>query len=252
VEFRRFGIIGYGHFGRFFAASLTSQGDVAVFDRDPAQLSAPATGVRVASLAEVASQDVVVVAVPYATLEVVLKEIRDQLAPTTVVMDVVSTKEQATDLLQTILDAHPNVLATHPLFGPPSMHHVEPGQRLVVTYQRGERAAAFRAFLEDEYGLRVIEVSPEAHDRAMAYMQSLPFFIARALVSMDILGLPEADDLSIPSFRKLAEIAAIEQHHTSEMFETSQRSNPYADDARRELLAVLEAIQQELSPPPDA
>ena len=37
--------------------------------------------------------------------------------------------------------------------------------------------------LEKELGLEVVSIPPDEHDRAMAYMQSLPFFIARALVS---------------------------------------------------------------------
>src|SRR5262249_45487500 len=161
-------------------------------------------------------------------------------------MDVVSTKARATELLRTMLPAHPNLLATHPLFGPPSMEQMEAGQRLVVTFEHGERAAAFLHFLHEVFGLDILRLDADEHDRALAYMQSLPFFIARALVSLDILDLPNTDELSIPSFRKLAEIASIEQHHTHDMFDTSQRSNPYAQDARRAFLKALGELQDEL------
>jgi prephenate dehydrogenase len=161
-------------------------------------------------------------------------------------MDVVSTKERAGKLLEEILPPGANLLATHPLFGPPSMARIEPGLRVVVTAQRGPAAATFRGFLEQELGLEIVALSPDEHDRAMAYMQSLPFFIARALVSIDVLELKHLDDLAIPSFEKLAEIAFIEQQHTVDMFDTSQISNPYADEARRHFLSALQQLQAEI------
>lgn len=245
-----FGIVGYGHFGSFFAASLAEHGKVLVTDRDEARLATVgdvADSVRVAPLEEVAQADVVVVAVPFATFEEVVRELRDHLGPDTVVMDVVSTKEQVTRIFEDVLADHPNVLATHPLFGPPSMARVEPGLRVVVTYEKGPRAAALRAFLasrEEGLGLEVLERTPEHHDEAMAYMQALPFFIARALVALD---LPHDEDvLSIPSFEKLATIAEIERHHTEEMFDTSQRANPYAEQVRARFLAALDALDAQI------
>lgn len=246
MGFETFGIVGYGHFGQFLASSLARHGKALVYDTDDAKLEHTTEGVRPASLAEVAAADVVILAVPFSALAGVLREIRDLLGRDTVVMDVVSTKERPGKLLEDLLPPDANLLATHPLFGPPSMTSIEPGLRVVVTAQRGVAAAAFRAFLEAKLGLEVVALSPDEHDRAMAYMQSLPFFIARALVSIDVLDLKHRDDLAIPSFEKLAEIAFIEQQHTVDMFDTSQISNPYADEARRHFLAALQQLQAEI------
>ncbi len=253
AHFETFGIVGYGHFGKFLAESLSEYGKVLVTDVDAARLGTATNDVRPTSLDEVATADVVILAVPFTALAGVLADIRDSLPPDTVVMDVVSTKSQASALLDRTLFEHPHLLATHPLFGPPSMQRIEAGDRLVVTYERGERAAALRAFFEERLGLEIVEVSPDEHDAAMAYMQSLPFFIARALVRLD---LPYRDELTIPSYRKLAEIAAIEEEHTVDMFDTSQISNPYAEQARRHFLEVLGELQREIQehaaqdPPP--
>src|SRR5207244_11067919 len=119
-----------------------------------------------------------------------------------------------------------NLLATPPLFGPPSMARIEPGLRLVVTAELGPAAAGFRGFLEKELGLEVVSIPPDEHDRAMAYMQSLPFFIARALVSIDLLELKHRDVLAIPAFEKLAEIGFIEQPHTGARVDTRQGHKP--------------------------
>jgi prephenate dehydrogenase len=244
-SFDTFGIVGYGHFGQFLARSLVARGiNVVVTDTDPSKLPSAANGMRAASLQDVAGCDVVVLAIPAAALESVLGELRDRLDPSTVVMDVISTKAHATELLQSLLGDHQNLLATHPLFGPPSMELIQPGDRLVVTAVRGARAEALAAFLEQALGLRLVSVAPEEHDRAMAYMQALPFFIARALDRLDIDHF--RDDLEIPSFHKLAEIAKIERHHSAEMFETSQLSNPYAREAREHFLEILQSLNTSL------
>ena len=248
MKFRTFGIIGYGHFGQFMARSFASRkGEVLVADSDTDKLPKHEKGVRGADLDEVARCDVVLVAVPYSALENVLKDLRDRLPERTVVLDTVSTKEWSTALLTNILDNHPNTLATHPLFGPPSMKKMRRGQHLVVTHTVGERADGFVRFLEQKFGLLVHRMSPEEHDRTMAYMQALPFFIARALVDLDILDLPHRDVLSLPSFEKLTSIAAIEMHHTDAMFDTSQRSNPFAADARRAFIEVLSSLNEEIA-----
>jgi len=246
MGFETFGIIGYGHFGRFLAPSFARHGKVLVHDADRAKVEQASDGIRPASLDEVAAADVVVLAVPFAALAEVLGDIRDRLGRATVVMDVVSSKRRASELLEEILPPDANLLATHPLFGPPSMPGIEPGLRIVVTAERGPAAARLREFLEQQLGLVVVSLSPDEHDRAMAYMQSLPFFIARALVSIDLLELEHRDILAIPSFEKLAEIAFIEQQHTVDMFDTSQISNPYADEARRHFVAALQQLQAEI------
>jgi prephenate dehydrogenase len=239
--FGRFGIAGYGHFGQFLARSLAEHGDVLAFDVDSTKLAGEAPNIAPASLAEVAKCDVVVVAVPAAALEGVLLQLRGVVHESTVVMDVVSTKAYATGLLRTVLAGHPNLLATHPLFGPPSMDRLEAGQRLVVTFEAGPRAAAFTRFLAESFGINVISVDADEHDRAMAYMQALPFFIARAL---DEMGIDQLNpELEIPSFHKLAEIARIERHHSPDMFETSQLSNPYAREVRQAFLEVLTKLE---------
>jgi prephenate dehydrogenase len=175
----------------------------------------------------------------------VLGELKGRVPETTVVMDVISTKSEATALLRSGLGDHPELLSTHPLFGPPSMERMRPGLKLVVTACDGEQSAALLEFLEREFGLEIVRIGPEEHDEVMAYIQALPFFIARALVRMKVLDRTEGQ-LGIPSFEKLATLAEIEQHHTAAMFDTSQRSNPYAERVRKEFLRVLSDLDAEL------
>lgn len=259
-----FGVVGYGHFGKFLSKQLSEFGDVYVTDIDRGKLPRRANGVRAAHIDEVAQKDVVILAVPFPTLSAAVGDLRPHLNRDAVVMDVVSTKERATGVLQDILDGHENVLATHPLFGPPSMRHIK-GERLVVTYTKGERSEELKGFFADDVGLQVVEVDADEHDRAMAYFQALPFFIARALVDVlnqlavenvipdlpNLLDPAQKSILALPSFDKLATIAAIETHHSDEMFDTTQHSNPFASHARKQFLEALTSLNNKLESEPE-
>src|SRR5262245_3459640 len=174
MSFETFGIIGYGHFGRLLAPALAQRGKVLVHDVDDTKVDGASDGVRPASLDEVAAADVVVLSVPFAALAGVLGEIQHRLGRDTVVMDVVSSKQRATELLEQTLPPEASFLATHPLFGPPSMTSIEPGLRIVVTAERGPAAAGLREFLEREVGVVAGSLSPGVQGRALAYMQPLP------------------------------------------------------------------------------
>jgi prephenate dehydrogenase len=241
-----FGLVGYGHFAEIVSRSLTAHGRVLVYDTDPARLPQAGPNLEPASFEDVARADVVIAAVPFSALESVLSKLRPLLRPETLVMDVTSTKEHATEIFERVLHDHPNVMATHPLFGPPSTNRFVPGEKLVVTLSRGPQAQAFRQFLTDTFGLEIVDVEAHEHDEAMAYMQALPFFIARALVEIGVLNEKHVHDLVIPSFEKLARIAEIEKHHTADMFDTSQRSNPYAEAARKRFLEELTALDERI------
>lgn len=241
-----FGIIGYGHFGEFLSGSLAEHGQVLVSDIDDTKPLAGPNGVRRAELDELGQSDLVILAVPFSALEAAVKEVRQHLSIDTIVMDVVSTKARSTTVLEEMLEDHPNVVASHPLFGPPSMEKIEAGQRLVVTYEKGPRAEELARFLRGTLGLDVYRLTPEEHDRAMAYMQALPFFIARALNELHPPDILNRDLLALPSYAKLVSIAEIEEHHSGEMFDTSQRSNPYANEAREELLRVLTELHEKI------
>lgn len=247
MAFKSFGIVGYGNFGRFLATSLVADGRrVVAYDADAAKV--PLDGdVESGSIEEVLASDVVFLAVPFPSLAAVLEQVTGRVPPGTVVADVVSTKARATELLVEALGTEADLVSTHPLFGPPSMDRITPGDRIVITHEQGPRAAEFIDFLGTDLGLVVERVTSNDHDHAMAYMQSLPFFIARALVELDILDLQHKEELAIPSFEKLLTIANIETHHTDAMFATSQLSNPFAGAARRQFIEALIRIENELS-----
>lgn len=102
-----------------------------------------------------------------------------------------------------------------------------------------ESVKAFSASLR----LNVIEMSVEQHDREMATVHALTFFIAHALKDMKL----HDQKLATPSFRKLLSLAGLEEHHSDELFLTIQRGNKYARVVRENFIKEIKKLDATIS-----
>ena len=113
--------------------------------------------------------DVVIISVPIAETEAVIREVGPHLKREALLMDVTSLKAAP---VAAMLDAtEASVVGTHPMFGP-GVHTLQ-GQRVVVCRGRGEEWADWVAQMFSARGLVVTETTPDRHDRAMAVVQVL-------------------------------------------------------------------------------
>ncbi len=230
------GIIGFGSFGKFLAEKLSSHAVVKVYNRR----ERPTTWQ--ASFEEAAACDYVVLAVPLDAYVETLERLALVMPPSSVVVDVCSVKERPVKLIRQYLPEQP-LVATHPLFGPESAGASLGGHTIVLCPEvsDAEPYAQVKRFAE-KLKLRVVELSLEAHDREMAVVQGLTFFIARALDNMKLHG----QQLSTPSFERLLHLAELEQHHSAELFRTIQQGNMRTQAVRQAFLAAARRIDEEL------
>lgn len=240
-------LFGYGRFGRAFADLVARAGHVV-------RVCDPAADVPASLACHDAGQaldgaDWVVLAMPVPHLEAALRALRPLLTPRHTVIDVGSVKQHPCLLLDEYLgDAIPHA-GTHPLFGPLSIARGEPRRTVICASARHPQAAARARALFTALGCSVIDKDPAEHDHAMAKTHALAFFIARALVEMGV-----GDDLSMapPSFLGLANMLDAVRGDAGHLFAAIQRENPYAGEARAELLEHLERIHGRLLASDDA
>jgi prephenate dehydrogenase len=232
------GIIGLGGFGRLIS-SMTPAGTTLVgFSRS----NAKAPGVTNVSFAQLAATDIIIAAVPLEAYAEVLQKLKKLLRPETLVVDVCSVKERPQALFRRYLSKHPNILMTHPLFGPNSIKTGLKGHTLVVTESRGALAEKVVGYCERQLGLQVKRVSPKVHDQTMARVHALTFFVARGLAR-----LSKAEPLfTTPSHRLVADLITLDQTRSNDLFTTIQKGNPYAQEVRQEFLSMLQTIDREL------
>ena len=231
------GLIGYGRFGRLAASYCAREAEVHVYD--PRVRVRGGGGIRRATLAEAASQPVVVLAVPISELRGVLRSIRTLVRPGGLVVDVCSVKVFPLGWMNRILPPSVSIVGMHPLFGPDSDTGMLRGQRVVVSPSRnGARWMGRIRALARSHGVRLHVMTPAAHDRLMAETLLLTQYIGRLPRGA---GIPERA-WSTASYGHLRLIVRTALRDSEQLFVDMWRYNPYGKGTARALLASHRAL----------
>jgi prephenate dehydrogenase len=189
----------------------------------------------------------VVVAVPVTRMRAALGDLRPHLEPTQIVLDVGSVKAIPAAALAEVMGHTIPWCATHPLFGPSSLALAERPLRVVVCpapreYGHANATSRVRELYEC-IGCEVIEQTPENHDRVMAHTHALTFFVAKGMIDagagMDVPFAP-------PSFQAMSRAIEAVRSDAGHLFTAIARDNPFAAEARKQLVQALSAIDRVL------
>ncbi len=235
------GVYGLGRFGSFWASLLAQRFSVKGYTRSGDRAVPP--GVTWASEDEVLSCDALFLAVSISAMEQVVGRIASRIAQRTVVFDTCSVKLYPISVMKRILPKEIRIIGTHPMFGPDSGRNGVSGLPIVYCPVRVDDATAaeWRShFLA--MGLRVSDLSPEEHDREVAYTQGVTHFVGRVL---NDLGLkPSA--ISTVGYAKLLEIIEQTCNDPWQLFLDLQRYNPYTAEMRVALYTSLTKTKERL------
>jgi prephenate dehydrogenase len=237
-----FAVLGYGRFGRAFADLLLQAGH-RVRAWDP-HANVPAAVAAASMPAAVGGSRWIVLAMPVPHLCAALLTLRPLLHVGQIVLDVGSVKMHPCAAMDELLGAAIPHVGTHPLFGPLSLARDEHPRRTVICPSPDHPQAAARAGeLFRDLGCEVIVQDPESHDRAMARTHALAFFIAKGLID---LGVDDGLPVAPPSFQGMKHMLAAVRGDAGHLFAAIQRENPFAAEARAQLLAELERVHRQL------
>lgn len=232
-------IIGLGSFGQFVVRLLSKHTQVSLigYDTDLAT-NTPDDISRVGSLEKAAQADIILLTIPLNTYETTLAELRTYLAAHTLLIDVCSVKVKPEQLIAQYLPDHQNILLTHPLFGPQSAVKSTAGHKLIITKSSGHHTRQVISFFEEILELDVSFMASDEHDRVMAQVHALTFFVARGLRNMD---LPEVPFMT-PSYQQVLDLIKLDAAHSEELYNTIETGNPYAAEMRQEFMASLHRV----------
>lgn len=235
-------LLGFGAFGQLLAQALAPHVRLCVLEPGAtarAQARAqghacpePGTPEAVRALAA----EILVLAMPLPALGPCLERIAPHLAPGQLVVDVCSIKEEPARLMQALLPAGVEILASHPMFGPQSAAGGLAGLQLVLCPLRGRRWHRLAAFLRARLGLRILVTTPEAHDREAAETQGLTHLLARAIEAGG------GRRIRTRSFEMLEAALALVRQDSPEVFDTITRHNRHVGAVRSGLIAALDAL----------
>ena len=198
--FEQLGLIGCGLMGGSFALALKKAGlvkRVVGYSKSPSTTElAKKMGVIDAeassALLAVSGADIVLIAVPVSAIEAIFKAIRHLAQPSTLIMDVGSTKRDVVDAARRVLrDQVGCFIPAHPIAGKElsGVEHADAdlyvGSQVILTpIERTYTAQLTKATnVWTALGCSVTQMSPQAHDAAYAAVSHLPHLIAFALMN---------------------------------------------------------------------
>jgi prephenate dehydrogenase len=238
----KFGIIGYGSFGKLLSSVLSAYGDVLVYVRDR-EAKPDLEGANFVSFEEAAACKVVILAVGLGSLDEASSRLAGCVGKDTIVVDVSSVKTKPVEILEKNLGGKCRILYTHPLFGPQTVQTGSvAGKSIAVCPFDFKGKDKILHFLEDKLQLKVIEMSAEDHDKEMAWVHALTFFVGRGLMKLD----PPASPLTTGYYQKLLDLVELEHKHSIELFNTVERGNPFAAEIRDKFMEELRSIDEEI------
>lgn len=232
-------ILGLGRFGRMTYDYLRAR-EPRVWTRDSTKLAGLAGA---ASFEEAAAADVVVLTVAISALEQTCRRLAPLLRAGQIVVDTCSVKVEPVRVMAATLPENVQILGTHPLFGPDSGKDGIAGLKIVLCPVRIEPPAyeRIRAFLA-ALGLRLLETTPEEHDRQIARTQAVFHLLARALGRLGWGSEPVATPGPEAFFKQVLTL----RHDSPQLFVDMQRANPFAGEYRRLLIEELQKLDAEL------
>ncbi len=238
----RIGVYGLGRFGFFWAGLLSLAGhSVCGFGRHA--VSAPAS-VRLVSEDEVLGQDVVFFCVTISAFSEVLRHVAPRLKPGTVVMDTCSVKLHPAKVMREYLPKDVYSVATHPMFGPDSGRGGVNGLPLVICgVNCPESIVDWWSGEFSSWGLKVLHMSCDQHDREAAWSQGVTHFVGRTLDELHL----QPTELATLGYSRLMSIVEQTCNDPLQLFYDLQRYNPYAPQMRLELKQALEKVMATLA-----
>lgn len=255
MMFEQLGLIGCGLMGSSFALALKRAKlvkHVVGYSKSPSTTTL-ARKMKVidteapSALQAMSGSDIVLLAIPVEATAATLKSIRNMVKPSTLIMDVGSTKCNVVAAAQRILREHMgSFVPAHPIAGKElaGVKHADvdlyTGKQIILTPTERtnlERVAQATQVWQ-ALGCHVRQMTPEAHDAAYAAVSHLPHMLAFALMN-SIQGQKDSSQylsLAGSGFRDLTRIAGSDPKMWRDIFIAN----------KRELLKQSHAFQQAL------
>ena len=188
--------------------------------------------------------NVVIIAVPIEFTSQTIKEVAPHLQERSLLVDVTSVKELPAETMQKYAPPGVEVLPTHPMFGP-RIRSLE-GQVIVLTPQKkGTWYPKVLEFLKSEQA-RILETTPEQHDRMMSIVQGLTHFAYIAIAStIEKMGVDvkESRKFASPIYNLMLDMVARIVAQNPYLYYSIQTQNNYIPEVHQTFLETFQDLK---------
>lgn len=239
-------IIGFGRFGKTLYRLIKDDFQITLYRRSDTDFTRLTNQTKIATtLEEAYKSDIIFYAVPISSFETVIKEHKKYFRPEHVLIDVLSVKVHPANVFKLFVKNGPQILLTHPMFGPDSSKEGFSGLPIIIDkFQTSPETYDYWKQYFASKQLRVIEMSADEHDRLAARSQGLTHFIGRLLEKTTFQPTP-IDSLGS---KKLQEVKDQTCNDTWELFRDLQTYNPYTKQMRLDLGKAYTELYNQLLP----
>ena len=236
------GVYGLGRFGFFWSELLAQKFDVYGYNRS--SLKEGPKNVTLVKEDPVLQSDVLFLCVSISSLESVLMNIAERIKPGCLVFDTCSVKVHPVNIMKLLLPENIQIIGLHPMFGPDSGKDGVKDLPIVFIPVRDRPGIAeeWKKIFHD-FGMKVIEITAELHDRDAAYTQGVTHFIGRVLNELQL----KDNEISTMGYKSLLTIVEQTCNDPFQLFMDLQHYNPYTHGMRQKLNDSLKKTMRMLT-----
>jgi prephenate dehydrogenase len=233
------GIIGFGRFGKILSNILQKGFMIKVYD---IQSLSYHNGVQFTTLEEVLQEKVIFIAVPIRHFESLINNISGELKNNTTIIDVCSVKKYTSDVMKNILPEEIGIISSHPMFGPDSyLSNKKLKMMMHSTRDIHNQYDFWKKFFSDQ-NIKILEMTPDMHDRLAAKTQGVTHFLGRTLKEFGI----QKTNLDTQGFRDLIDLVEQTCNDTWELYADLQTYNPYTEEMINNLKNSVNFLEKQL------
>lgn len=233
----------FWQFMEFFTPHLVEYFDIHIFDKNAKNTQKILSlWVTPSSMEMAAHCDYVMLGYPSAYIRDLIVDIIPFLQEDSVVFDICSIKSPpARDMLK-LLPKSNHIIATHPIFWPQSGKNGIEWLTMTISNVRcnAEVFSSFTEIFSEKLRLKVVNISPEEHDREMAYIQGITHFIGRALKEINIPN----SQLATSSYSHLRDARDMVGNDSDALFLSIQWDNPFTWEVREKLMSEFRRLEK--------
>lgn len=232
----------FWQFMEFFTPYIIEHFNVHIYDKWGKSERIKKIGATPATFDETTKCDFIILWYPASYITDLVKQIAPNLKPWAVIFDICSVKAPAVQAMLEYIPEWIHLIATHPIFWPQSGKYGIKWLKMVLSNIRCDESIYqnIKDFFWNTLELKVFEMSPEEHDREMAYIMGISHFIWRALKNISIPNAP----LSTKTYDHMREMSEIVGYDSLELFLSIQTDNPYCKEVRKKLTDEFQNLEK--------
>jgi len=248
----KIGIVGFGKFGQFLAKTFVKSHDVFCVDKDDMGAVAKEIGCEFFPLFDMTqfakiNCDVILFSVSIISFEDVLRGMPKDILKGKLIVDVLSVKSHAKDVMLKLLPDDCDVLCTHPMFGPESGKYGWQGlpflyEKVRVYKANAERCDAFLNVWEAER-CKMIEMTCEQHDEYAANSQFITHLTGRILWQQNLVPTP----IDTKGFQTVLNLVENTCKDSFDLFFGLYFYNAYASSQIHKIREALAQVERQLA-----